>query len=277
MTNKDNMRIIVCVKQVPDTTEVRIDPKTGTMIRDGVESILNPDDKNALEQALVIKDERTKEGLTTEVTVLSMGPAQAEEMLAECLAMGADRAVLLCDRAFAGSDTWATSNVLASAIKKLGDFDLVLAGRQAIDGDTAQVGPQIAERLNIPQITYVQKLRLFYEPDGRACLEAERMLEDGYEVVRAQLPALITAVKELNEPRYMSIRGIYRAFSEKIIDVWMLKDLDIDASQAGLQASPTRVRRSFAPPLKAPGRMLEGEIPQMTDELVSELKKAHVI
>lgn len=266
------MRIIVCVKQVPDTTEVKIDPKTGTMIREGVLSILNPDDKNALEQALLIKDARESAGEKTEVIALSMGPAQAEEMLAECLAMGADKAILLCDRAFAGSDTWATSNVLASAIRKIGDFDLVFAGRQAIDGDTAQVGPQIAERLNIPQITYAQGFSI--EGDE---IEVERMLEDGYEVIRTRLPALVTAIKELNEPRYMSIRGIYRAFSEQVIDIWMLKDLDIDASKAGLSASPTRVHRSFAPPLKAPGRMLTGSVSEMTDELVLELKRLHMI
>ena len=265
------MRIIVCVKQVPDTTEVKIDPKTGTMIRDGVKSILNPDDKNALEQALIIKDERAARGEETEIVALSMGPKQAEEMLIECLAMGADRAILLSDRAFAGSDTWATANTLASAIRKIGEFDLVFAGRQAIDGDTAQVGPQIAERLSLPQVTYVMDLKLSGDK-----LTVKRMMEDGYEVIETRTPALITAIKELNEPRYMSIGGIYKAF-EKEIEVWSIQDLDIDSSEAGLGASPTRVRKSFTPPMKAPGRMLEGSVREMTETLVSELKQEHLI
>lgn len=265
------MRIIVCVKQVPDTTEVKIDPKTGTMIRDGVMSILNPDDKNALEQALMIKDERASRGEDTEVVALSMGPAQAKEMLIECLAMGADRAILLSDRAFAGSDTWATANTLASAIRNIGEYDLVFAGRQAIDGDTAQVGPQIAERLGIPQVTYAMGVQLSSDK-----LTVKRMMEDGYEVIETRLPALITAIKELNEPRYMNVGGIYRAF-EKGIEVWSIQDLDIDTEDTGLKASPTRVRRSFSPPAKAPGRMLEGSVREMTDTLVSELKHEHLI
>ena len=170
------MRIIVCAKQVPDTTEVRIDPKTNTLIRDGVPSILNPDDANALEAALTIKDKLPD----TIVSVISMGPPQAENMLRECLAMGADEAYLISDRAFGGSDTWATSNALASACRKLKDYDFIFGGRQAIDGDTAQVGPQTAEKLGIPQITYVQDIVL----NDDNTVTVQRQLEDGYEVIK---------------------------------------------------------------------------------------------
>ncbi len=171
------MRIVVCVKQVPDTTEVKIDPKTGTLIREGVPSILNPDDANALEEALRIKDR--DESVT--VSVVSMGPPQAEVMLRECLAMGADEAYLVSDRAFAGSDTWATSKVIASAIRKIGNYDIIFAGRQAIDGDTAQVGPQISEKLGIPQVTYVQDFKI----DGDK-ITVQRQLEDGYEIIKVE-------------------------------------------------------------------------------------------
>ena len=192
------MRIVVCVKQVPNTNEIKINPETGTLIRDGVESILNHDDANALEQALQIKDDQPD----TVVTVVTMGPPQAKEMLQECIAMGADEAILLSDRALGGSDTWATSNALAAGIKTIGDFDLILAGRQAIDGDTAQVGPQIAEKLRLPQVTYVKEFRM----DGKD-VYVKRALEDGYEELKLQMPCVLTAIKDLNTPRYMSIRG----------------------------------------------------------------------
>ena len=196
------MRIVVCVKQVPNTNEIKINPETGTLIRDGVESILNHDDANALEQALQIKDDQPD----TVVTVVTMGPPQAKEMLQECIAMGADEAILLSDRALGGSDTWATSNALAAGIKTIGDFDLILAGRQAIDGDTAQVGPQIAEKLRLPQVTYVKEFRM----DGKD-IYVKRALEDGYEELKLQMPCVLTAIKDLNTPRYMSIRGILKA------------------------------------------------------------------
>ncbi|MEG1559644.1 MAG: electron transfer flavoprotein subunit beta/FixA family protein [Clostridia bacterium] len=263
------MKIIVCVKQVPDTTDVKIDPKTGTMVREGVKSIFNPDDLNALEEALKMKDEAAE---ASEVICLTMGPPQAEAILDEALAMGADRAILLSDRAFAGADTWATSNTLAAAIKKIGDFDIIFAGRQAIDGDTAQVGPQLAERLNIPQITYVQSFKL--EKDA---IIAERMLEDGYEIVKTRMPALITAIKELNAPRYMDIRRIYSMFNKGLIEVWTLKDLGIPDTEVGLNASPTKVQRSFSPDAKAPGRMIGGSAKDAVSELVTELRQKHVI
>ena len=225
------MKIVVCVKQVPDTTEIKINPETGTLIRDGVPAILNPDDAIALEQALQIKDENPG----TAVTVVTMGPPQAQEMLEECMAMGADDAVLLSDRALGGSDTWATSNAIAAGIKKIGEYDIIFAGRQAIDGDTAQVGPQIAEKLGIPQVTYVKNFEL---QDQSAVVE--RSLEDGYEKLKVKLPCVLTAIKELNVPRYMSVRGILRAAKTEV-KVWNAADIGVDVETVGLKASPTNV------------------------------------
>ncbi|MFV0527692.1 MAG: electron transfer flavoprotein subunit beta [Lachnospiraceae bacterium] len=263
------MKIIVCVKQVPDTNEVRIDPVTNTMIRAGVPSILNPDDKNALEEALLLKDARDD----VHVTVMTMGPPMAKEVLWECLSMGADEAILLSDRAFGGGDTWATSNTLAMAIKKLGDYDIIWSGRQAIDGDTAQVGPQLAERLDIPQVTYVQK----FEVEGDT-VKVERMLEDGYEVITAKTPVLLTAIKELNEPRYMSIKGIYDYYGdEDKITVWGIDDLGIEPTQTGLKASPTKVKKSFTPERGEKGVKIEGSPKEVAVELLIQLKKKHAI
>ncbi|ACA45840.1 electron transfer flavoprotein subunit beta/FixA family protein [Clostridium botulinum] len=261
------MRIVVCVKQVPDTTEVKIDPKTGTLIREGVPSILNPDDANALEEALKMKDK--DENVT--VSVVSMGPPQADVMLRECLAMGADEAYLVSDRAFAGSDTWATSKVIASAIRKIGNYDIIFAGRQAIDGDTAQVGPQISEKLGIPQVTYVQDFRM--EDDK---ITVQRQLEDGYEIIRVKKPALLTAVSSLNEPRYMAVDKIFDAY-KKEIKVLTIDDLDIEKEGVGLKASPTKVFRSFTPAPKGKGVMLEGSAEEMAEKLVVSLKQKHII
>lgn len=261
------MKIIVCVKQVPDTTEVKIDPKTGTLIREGVPSILNPDDANALEEALQIKD--NNEGTT--VSVVTMGPPQAEVMLRECLSMGADDAYLISDRAFAGSDTWATSNAIASAIRKIGDYDIVFAGRQAIDGDTAQVGPQISEKLDIPQVTYVQKCNV--ENDE---IIVHRQLEDGYEVIKVKKPVLFTAVKELNSPRYMAVDKIFEAY-QKPITVWNIKDLDINQDVVGIKASPTKVFKSFTPAPKGKGLMMQGTTQDAVEQLLVKLKQKHVI
>ncbi|MGL5439025.1 MAG: electron transfer flavoprotein subunit beta [Filifactoraceae bacterium] len=261
------MKIIVCVKQVPDTTEVKIDKTTGTLIRDGVPSILNPDDANALEEALKIKDINKD----AEITVISMGPPQADVMLRECLAMGADNAVLVSDRAFGGSDTWATSNAISAAIKTLGEFDIVFAGRQAIDGDTAQVGPQISEKLGIPQVTYVEEFSI----EGKE-ITVKRQLEDGYELIKVNAPVLLTAVKELNEPRYMALDKIFEAY-EKEIKLLTINDLDITTAEVGLKASPTRVFRSFSPELKGAGKILEGTTKEVVDQLVSQLKQKHLI
>ena len=262
------MKIIVCAKQVPDTTEVRIDPVKGTLIRDGVPSILNPDDANALEAALQIKDQNPE----TTITIVSMGPPQATEMIRECLAMGADDGILLSDRAFGGADTIATSSQIAEAIRKIGDYDIIFAGRQAIDGDTAQVGPQIARRLGLPCVTYVQKIREI--KDGYAVVE--RQLEDGYEVVKVQTPCLLTAVKELNTPRYMTVAGIMNAY-KAAITVWNHDDLHMDPGRCGLSASPTQVLRSFTPPPKGKGEMAEGSVKQMTETLVDRLYEKHLI
>lgn len=261
--------IIVCAKQVPDTNEIKTDPETGTLIRDGVPSILNNDDANALEEALKIKDAHPG----TKITVITMGPPQADVMLKECLAMGADHAVLLSDRALGGSDTWATSNAITAAIKKYGEFDMIFAGRQAIDGDTAQVGPQIAEKLDLPQVTYVQKFEI---SDDRKTVKVERQLEDGYEVIEVALPCMLTAIKELNTPRYMSIKGIFNP--EKDIKVWNAADIEVDLATVGLKASPTNVFRSFTPKPKGKGVMLDGDSEKdLAKKLLIQLKHKHVI
>ena len=262
------MKLIVCVKQVPNTNEIKINPETGTLIRDGVESILNHDDANALEQALQIKDAQPD----TEVTVLTMGPPQAKEMLQECIAMGADGAILLSDRALGGSDTWATSNALAAGIKKIGDFDLIFAGRQAIDGDTAQVGPQIAEKLGLPQVTYVKEFKL----EGKTAT-VKRALEDGYEELKVELPCVLTAIKDLNTPRYMSIRGILKA-GKADIKVWDAEAIGVDKTVVGLKASPTNVFRSFTPKPKGKGITVEGDSPkELAANLLADMKAKHII
>lgn len=262
------MKIVVCMKQVPDTNEVRIDPKTGTLIREGVPSIINHDDKNALEEALKLKEKYDD----VHITVLTMGPPQADVALREALAMGADRAILLSDRAFAGSDTWATAKTLTAAVKKIADYDIIFCGRQAIDGDTAQVGPQLAEDLGIPQITYVTYLEI----DGSK-VKARRALEDGYEVLTTQMPCLLTAIKELNEPRYSSIRGIFEAYRERTVEVWNAKDIDINLEETGLTSSPTNVNKTFTPSPKGQGMILEGNGRDTVCELLFKLGDKHLI
>ncbi len=260
------MNIIVCIKQVPDTTEVKLDPKTGTLIRDGVPSIINPDDKSGLEAALKLKDD-----LGAHVTVLTMGPQQAEVALREALAMGADRAILLTDRAFAGADTWATSCTLAAAINKI-DYDLIIAGRQAIDGDTAQVGPQIAEHLKLPQVSYVEGLKV----EGSSLI-LKRVFEDRYHLVKVKTPCLITTLKEMNEPRYMSVGGIIDAYREKEIEVWNLKDIEVDHSNLGLKGSPTKVKKSFTKGVKTAGKLYEVGHKEAAKIIVEKLKEKYII
>ncbi|MFQ6067622.1 MAG: electron transfer flavoprotein subunit beta/FixA family protein [bacterium] len=263
------MKIIVCIKQVPDTEElqkVKIDRETNTLIREGVPGIINPFDENAIEEAL-----RLKEKKGGEVTVLSMGPSPTEESLRKALAMGADEAVLLSDALFAGSDTLATSYTLAIAIKRIGKFDLILVGKQAIDGDTAQVGPGLAEWLNLPQITYARKIEVDEDK-----IRVERVLEDAFEVVESPLPVLVTVTKDINEPRYPSLKGLLRAKAEKI-PIWTSEDLPLDKGKIGLEGSATQVVKVFIPqPLKK-GEILTGETSQVAEKLISEIKKRRII
>ncbi len=264
------LKIIVCVKQVPNTNEIKIDPVKKTLIREGVASILNNDDANALEEALRIKDKYPD----THITLVTMGPPQAKDMLMECLAMGADEAVLLSDRALGGSDTWATSNAISAGIRKIGDFDIIFAGRQAIDGDTAQVGPQIAEKLGLPQVTYVTDFEI--EEDLKT-ITVKRALEDGYEVIKIQTPCVLTAIKELNKPRYMSVRGIFDSV-KKDIKVWSAKDIEVPLNIIGLDASPTNVFRSFTPVTKGKGKLIEADTErEVVHKLLVELKGKHII
>ncbi|GAA0182483.1 electron transfer flavoprotein subunit beta/FixA family protein [Clostridium sediminicola] len=260
------MNIVVCIKQVPDTTEVKIDPKTGTLIREGIPSIINPDDKAGLETALKLKDE-----LDAKITVLTMGPPQAEKALREALAMGADEAILLSDRAFAGADTWATSLTLSGALKKL-DYDLIIAGRQAIDGDTAQVGPQIAEHLDLPCVSYVEELIM-----SEDAIVLKRMFEDSYQMIKSKLPCLITTLSENNKARYMTVEGVFDAYREKEIIRWSLKDIDVDPTKIGLKGSPTKVKKSFTKGAKTAGEVFDVDAKEAAKIVVDKLKEKYYI
>ena len=266
------MKIIVSIKQVPDTSgKVAVNPD-GTLNRASMQTITNPDDMNAVEAALKIKD-----ATGCKVIVVTMGPAPAAGMLREALAMGADEAILVSAREFGGSDTYATSQILAAAINKVGveADDIVLCGRQAIDGDTAQVGPQIAEKLHLPQVTYAADI----QKDGNT-ITVKRMLEDGYMTIKVQTPCLITCIKELNEPRYMSIGGIYETYSKPLAtyDYEKLKDHPlIDATTIGLKGSPTNIFKSFTPPQKGVGMMLEGAGKETCEKLAGILADKHII
>ncbi len=266
------MKIIVCVKQVPDTSgKVAVNPD-GTLNRASMQAITNPDDKNAVEAALKLKEQTG-----CKVVVASMGPPPAEAMLRELIAMGCDEGILVSGREFGGSDTFATSQILAAAIDELGveEDDIVLCGRQAIDGDTAQVGPQIAEKLNLPQITYAADIQL----EGKT-LTVKRMLEDGYMTVQVQTPCMITCIKELNTPRYMSVGGIMEAYDKpvEIYDFPKLKDNPlIELDSIGLKGSPTNILTSFTPPQKGAGMMLEGADRATCEKLAGILAAKHII
>ncbi len=261
------MNIVVCIKQVPNTNEVKLDPKTGTLIREGVPSIINPDDKAGLEAALRLKDTNG-----AHVTVLSMGPPQAETALREALAMGADDAILVTDRAFGGADTWATAHTIAAALKTI-PYDLIITGRQAIDGDTAQVGPQIAENLHIPNISYAEEIKV--EGDY---ITVKRQFEDRYHIVKAKMPCLITALSELNEPRYMTPGGIFDAYREKKIKIVTRKDLDVKDGDIGLKGSPTRVIKTFTKSPKAAGTLVSNLDPQeAADYMLEKLQEKFII
>ena len=259
------MHFLVCIKQVPDTTDVRIDPKTNTLMREGVAAIVNPFDMYAVEEALRLKERVGN----SHVTAITMGPPQAENALREVLAMGVDNAILLSDRAFAGSDTWATSYTLAMAIRKLEDCKVILCGKQASDGDTAQVGPGIAAHLDLPQITYVRKI----EEINDKAIVAERLLEDGTEVIEAPLPCLLTVVKEINEPRLPSLKG-KMASKKAVIPTWKAADLQCDPKCLGLEGSPTKVVKVFTPPPRGGGEVLKGEPEEIIPPLVAKLKDA---
>lgn len=248
------MKIVVCIKQVPDTTEIRLDPVTGTLIRDGVPSIMNPDDKAGLEMALELKDQ-----YGAHVTVITMGPPQADDILREAFAMGADRAIHLSDRKFAG------------ALRML-DFDLVITGRQAIDGDTAQVGPQIAEHLGLPQVTYLEGIK--YEGGNR--LVVKKWTEEGYQLLEVETPCVVTVLSSANQPRYMSVRGIVEAY-DKQVEVWGFDNISVEESKLGLAGSPTRVFKSFTKGAKSAGKVFELEPAEAADLIVEKLKEKFII
>ena len=261
------MNIIVCIKQVPDTTDVKIDPVKGTLVRDGIPCIVNPFDEYAVEEALKIK-----QAYSGKVTVITMGPPQAADALRKCIAMGADEAVLVSDRAFAGSDTWSTSYTLAKAIEKLGKFDLILCGKQAIDGDTAQVGPGIGEHMKISQVTYVQKV-LKYE-EGK--LTVERGVESGNELIETKLPAVLTIDKSPIPPRLPSMMGTMKAL-KAVIKNLNATDLDLEEGIYGMEGSPTKVKTTFTPPPRKGGRMLAGDMHEAIKELVATLREEKIV
>ena len=266
------MKIFVCVKQVPDTSgKVAVD-ENGILIRSSMPTIINPDDMNAMEAALQLKDETG-----CKVVAVTMGPPPAEGMLRELIAMGADEGILISAHEFGGSDTFATSQIIAAAINHVGleKDDMIICGRQAIDGDTAQVGPQIAEKLDLPQVTYAAEIK----KEGNE-VTVKRMLEDGYMTIKMQTPCLVTCIKELNAPRYMSVPGIFECYSKPltILDFEALKDEPlIELDTIGLKGSPTNIFKSFTPPQKGVGVMLEGADKATAADLADRLLKKHVI
>jgi electron transfer flavoprotein beta subunit len=256
------MNIVVCIKQVPGTTDIKIDPKTNTLIREGVQSIINPFDCYAIEEGV-----RLREKHGGKVTVITMGPPQADAALREAISLGADDAILISDRAFAGSDTWATSYVISKAIQKIGAFDLIICGKQTLDGDTGQVGPGIAEMLTLPFIAYVSKI----EDIGGGRMRMQRMIEEGHETIESSLPAVITVSKEINVPRLPSIRGTMKSKSAKI-PVWTANDIGAEADKAGLAGSPTRVVKIFFPRRERKSEMLAGSAGEQVDKLLNKLE-----
>ncbi len=255
------MNIVVCVKQVPGTTEVKMNKETNTIIREGVESIINPFDTYAVEEGL-----RIKEKMGGKVTALSMGIPSVADLLKSTIGLGVDDAVLLSDRAFAGADTLATAYALSMGVKKIGGIDLVICGKQATDGDTAQVGPSLAEKLGWPHTTYVKKI----EEIGEGFIRCQRMTEDGYEVIEIPLPAVITVVKEINEPRLPSIKNMMRA-KKAVVNVWTADDIDADKDLCGLKGSPTQVVKTFVPVHEINSEMIEGDAAEQAQKLAEKL------
>ena len=262
------MKIVVCIKQVPDTTEVKLDPKTNTLIRDGVPSIINPDDKAGIEAALTLKEQ-----LGGTVTVVCMGPPQADVALREALAMGCDDAILMSDRAFGGSDTYATAHVIAAGLKTL-DYDLIITGRQAIDGDTAQVGPQIAEQLGIPQVSYAAEVKI--AEDGAVVVK--RQFEDRYQLLKVKTPCLITALSELAQPRYMTVSGIVNAYNKEV-KVLTFEDVknNLNPDFIGLKGSPTNVKQSFTKQVKGAGTVINVSADEAVKTIMDKLIEKHII
>jgi electron transfer flavoprotein beta subunit len=260
------MNIIVLVKQVPNTTKIKLDPKTGNLLREGLESIMNPDDLHALEAAVKIKEK-----IGAKVIAMSMGPPQAMDVLTQAMVMGADKAHLLSDRAFSGADTWATSFTLSKGIEKIKEYDLIICGHQAIDGDTAQIGPQIADWLNIAQATYVNDIESVDENE----IIVKRRLGDGFERVSCKLPALLTVISELNEPRYSHMGQLIAACEQKApITEWNSADISVKTMEVGLEGSNTHVIKTFAPNLKRQNELLEGSSKQVVSDLIDRLKKS---
>lgn len=264
-------KICVCIKQVPATTEVKINPETNTLVREGVESQVNPFDLYALEEAVRVKERLQADGQEASVTAITMGPPQAEAALRDAIGLGADEAILLSDRAFAGADTWATSYALSQALRKL-EPNLVFCGMQAIDGDTGQVGPGIAVHLDYAQATYVAKIE---ELDAKK-MTVRRLVEQGYEVCSVKLPAVLTVVKEINEPRTPSLRGKMNAKKAQI-PVWTAADIEAPAEKLGLQGSPTQVVKVFSPPHREGGEKWEGEPAELADKLAGLLKELEIV
>jgi electron transfer flavoprotein beta subunit len=263
------MRIIVLIKQVPDTAEIKIDPKTGTLIREGVESIINPDDRHAIELAVSLKEEQGGKA-----TVISMGPPQAIDAISEAMGMGADEGILLTDKNFGGADTWATAFTLGMAIKKVRRYDLIICGRQAIDGDTAQIGPQVAEFLSLPQLTYVRGIEEIDEKH----IVVQRALEDGYEKVASPLPALITVLGEVNRPRFPRVDLLIDACREKAnIKIWDAADIGVTIQEVGLSGSLTRVIKTFSPKVKREGEILKGSKDEVVNRLLDKMHSKHLI
>jgi len=261
------MNIVVCLKQVPGTTDVKINPQTNTLIRQGIKNIINPFDTYALEEGV-----RQKEQQGGKVTVISMGPPQAIDMLREAISLGADDAVLMSDVAFAGADTWATAYTLAAAVKKIGQVDLVICGRQSTDGDTAQVGPEMAEMLKMPFVAYVGKI----EEISNGQMRVKRMIDEGNEIIQSQMPLVITVTKEINIPRLPSLRGIMKSKSLKI-PTWAAQDLGIDVNKVGLTGSYTKVIKIFTPKREKKAEFIQGGPESQVSSLISKLRDARFI
>ncbi|MDR1952730.1 MAG: electron transfer flavoprotein subunit beta/FixA family protein [Elusimicrobiota bacterium] len=262
------MNIIACIKQVPNTTDVKIDSQTGRLKREGVESIINPFDEYAIEEAVRLKEKNPG----SKVTVITMGPPQAESALREAISRGADEGVLVCDRPFGGADTLATAYALSSAIKHLGNFDIIFCGKQATDGDTAQVGPGLAEMLGITHIAYVKKIENI---DGKT-IRVERLMEDGYDVIECGFPILMTVVKEINVPRIPSLKGKMNA-KKAVIKTLTAADVNADLKRVGLDGSPTQVMKIFTPPQRTGGEKFSGEPQDIALSIVGKFKELGIV